>query len=80
MTPRDSFGEERIHLAVMKLVCDPWESIYAQPSPVERFHSALALALTDWRDLFVASDLANDDWTEVLRTAGYEGPTRDPDS
>lgn len=79
MTPRDSFGEERIHLAVMKLVCDPWDSIYAEPSPAARFDSALDLALTDWRDLFIAAGLAHDDWPEVLRAAGYEGPTRDPD-
>lgn len=56
------------------------DSIYEEPSPMERFESALDLGLADWRDLLLASDLANEDWPEALRVAGYEGPTRDSDS
>lgn len=35
---------------------------------IDRFRSALKLAITDWRDLLVASGLANEDWSARLDT------------
>ncbi len=69
-----SLGEQRIHLAILKLTCDPWDSIYAEPSRLERFRGGLELARTDWRDLFVAAGLQHDDWPRVLAECGYEAP------
>ena len=69
-----SIGEQRIHLAILKLTCDPWDSIYVEPTRLERFREALALGRTDWRDLFMTAGLEHDDWPEVLAASGYEPP------
>ena len=69
-----SLGEQRIHLAILKLTCDPWSSIRSEPTRLERFREALELGRVDWRDLFVSAGLAHDDWRQVLAECGYEAP------
>lgn len=70
-----SLLEKRIHLAIVKLVCEPWDSVCAEPSMCVKFESALNLAKTDWRDLLVSVELENDDWPQALSRAGFEGPS-----
>ena len=72
-----SILEKRIHLAIVKLVCDPWSSVDAEPEGGEKFHSALELGKTDWRDLLVSAGLEHDDWPRVLEDAGYRAPSKD---
>jgi hypothetical protein len=57
-------GRARVHLAAIKLA----------DGSLARFHDALAMARVDWRDLLVATGLANGDWPDVLRAAGYRVP------
>jgi hypothetical protein len=71
-----SILEKRIHLAVVKLVCDPWSSVDAEPEDGDKFHSALELGKTDWRDLLVSAGLEHDDWPRVLEDAGYRAPSK----
>jgi len=66
--------ERRIHLAIVKLVCDPWTSLHPEPSRSVRFRQALELAQVDWRDLLVSAGLEHDNWPQVLTDAGYEAP------
>ena len=66
--------ESRIHLAILKLVVQPPDSLYATPSPFQRFEAALQLSKTDWRDLLVSAGLAGEDWREELSRAGLEVP------
>jgi len=66
--------ESRICLGILKVVCDSWDSIWVEPSSIEKFDDALELAKLDWRDLLVSAGLADADWPEVLRRAGYEVP------
>ena len=67
--------ETRIRLGILKCVCDPWHSIYVEPSTIDKFEDALQLAKTDWRDLLVSAGLENDDWRSVLIRSGYETPS-----
>jgi hypothetical protein len=62
--PREQRGRDRVHLAILKLAAGNFE----------KFARHLALAATDWRDLLVAAELADEDWPEVLRTAGFPVP------
>lgn len=66
--------EARIRLGIVKLVCDPWHSTRAEPTPIEKFDDALRLANADWRDLLVRAGLEHEDWPQVLTAAGYEVP------
>jgi hypothetical protein len=66
--------EERIHLAIVKLVCDPRDSIQAEPDAPSKLASALELAKIDWRDLLVSAGLEHENWREVLIAAGYRAP------
>lgn len=68
--------EARIHLAIMKLVCDPWGSPHPEPDAADKFTAALELGLADWRDLLVSAGLEHEDWPQVLIEAGYQGPTK----
>jgi hypothetical protein len=74
LVERESRLEKRIHLAIVKLVCDPWTSSRPEPQPDAKFQSALGLAEADWRDVLVAAGLEHDNWPEVLEAAGYEVP------
>jgi hypothetical protein len=71
-----SILEQRVHLAIVKLVCDPWSSSHEEPRAEEKFDSALKLAATDWRDLLVSAGLEHENWPEVLEEAGYQAPSR----
>ena len=74
LAPTGSLLERRIHLAIIKLVCDPWRSRFPEPARSERFRDALDLARTDWRDLLVSAGLEHDNWPQVLAESGYERP------
>jgi hypothetical protein len=52
------FASERLQAAIVLL---------AQGS-LHRFHEAVRLALTDWRDLLVAAGLAHESWPDRLQT------------
>ena len=69
-----SLLEERIHLGIVKLVCDPRDSIHVEPDAPSRFASALELARIDWRDLLVSAGLEHENWRDVLIAAGYQVP------
>ncbi|MFF3562450.1 hypothetical protein ACFYXS_20660 [Streptomyces sp. NPDC002574] len=49
-------ASERVHAAVVLLA----------EGSVRRFHEAVRLALTDWRDLLVAAELAHESWPARL--------------
>ncbi|MFD4112623.1 hypothetical protein ACFWSJ_04130 [Streptomyces niveus] len=53
----EHFAGERLQAAIVLL---------AQGS-IRRFHESVRLALTDWRDLLVATELDNDSWTDRLQ-------------
>lgn len=74
LVKQGSLAERRIHLAIVKLVCERWDAPPKEPSPGQRFREALQLAQSDWRDLLVAAGLEHDNWRDVLRSAGYEPP------
>jgi len=75
---RGSLLERRVHLAIVKLTCDPWNSSDPEPNRIDRFCEAFELAKIDWRDLLVAAGLENDDWPEVLVASGYQPPAAPP--
>lgn len=52
---------DRIQFAILKQAA-------GDPRHIEPL---LALAVTDWRDLLIATGLADEDWPEVLRAAGF---------
>ncbi|MEV8360978.1 hypothetical protein [Streptomyces niveus] len=53
----EHFAGERLQAAIVLL---------AQGS-IRRFHESVRLALTDWRDLLVATELDNESWTDRLQ-------------
>lgn len=53
----ESFRSERLQAAVILLA----------RGSTRRFREAVRLALTDWRDLLVAAELAHGDWPDRLR-------------
>jgi hypothetical protein len=55
---------DRVHLAILKQAGGDFE----------RFARYLALAAVDWRDLLMAAGLADENWPEVLRGAGFPVP------
>lgn len=57
-------GRDRVHLAILKRADGNYR----------RFEDSLALAARDWRDLLVSTGLADQNWPEVLRAAGYPVP------
>jgi len=71
-----SLLEQRVHLAIVKLVCDPWTSVHEEPRAQDKFDSALKLGATDWRDLLVSAGLEHENWPEVLEEAGYQAPSK----
>jgi hypothetical protein len=73
MTEEGSVLEERIHLAIVKMVREPWPR-EVQPTPQDKFTESLELGKTDWRDLLVSAGLANDDWPSILRSSGLRPP------
>ena len=62
--PAQRRERDRVHLGILLLAGGSFE----------RFARELALAAADWRDLLVAAGLANEDWPEVLRGAGFPVP------
>jgi len=58
---------DRVHLAILKLANGDFE----------RAARSLAQAASDWRDVLVEAGLANEDWPEVLRGAGFPVPRAD---
>ena len=54
-------GNDRVQLAMIILAKGSFEA----------FARALALAVTDWRDLLMAAGLGEDDWREVLQRTGF---------
>ena len=54
----------RVHLAIL----------LEAGGSLERFARALSHAAVDWRDTLVEAGLANDDWPDVLRAAGFGVP------
>ena len=55
-------GADRVHLAILLL----------SRGDTQRFRDVLRQARQDWRDTLVAADLADDDWSSVLRQQGIE--------
>ena len=55
---------DRVHLGIL----------LASRGDPERFVRHLDMAKRDWRDLLMASGLANGNWPEVLAAAGYPVP------
>ncbi len=53
---------ERIHLAIL----------YLSGGDMQKFDEACRLAKLDWRDLLVATGLANENWPDVLRGRGID--------
>ncbi|MFI0979710.1 hypothetical protein ACH4SP_22255 [Streptomyces sp. NPDC021093] len=52
------FGSERVQAAIVLLA----------RGEAQKFHEAVRLAKTDWRDLLVAADLAHANWPDRLDT------------
>lgn len=63
-TVRDPESAARIQMAAIRFA----------GSSMERLRRAVKAAEIDWRDLLVASGLANADWQEVLERDGVEVP------
>lgn len=53
----DYFASERVHAAVVLLA----------GGSVRRVHEAIRLAVTDWRDLLVDAELADESWPDRLQ-------------
>lgn len=53
----ECFASERLQAAVVLLA----------EGSIRRFHEAIRLALTDWRDLLVAAELAHESWPARLQ-------------
>jgi hypothetical protein len=78
LTEPGSVLEQRIHLAIVKMVREPWPR-EVQPSPQDKFMESLELAMTDWRDLLVSAGLANSDWQTILQRSGLRPPGTNDD-
>jgi hypothetical protein len=68
--------EQRIHLAILKTVLEPW-SREKQPTPFEKFQESFELGMKDWRDLLCSAGLHNDDWRKVLKKYGLTPPIQE---
>ena len=62
--PNRDRERDRVHLAILKLA----------DGNLERFEKYLSMAARDWRDLLMSAGMANGDWPEVLRLAGFPVP------
>ncbi|GGK25537.1 hypothetical protein GCM10011583_66940 [Streptomyces camponoticapitis] len=62
----EHFAGERLQAAIVLLT----------DRSIGRFHEAVRLALSDWRDLLVAAELAHEDWPDRLR-AELGGPEQE---
>jgi hypothetical protein len=62
--PNRDRERDRVHLAILKLA----------DGNLERFEKYLTLSARDWRDLLMTAGMANGDWPDVLRAAGFPVP------
>jgi hypothetical protein len=63
-TPDRTRERDRVHLAIIKL----------SGGDTAKLPHILDRAASDWRDVLVWSGLANVDWPDVLRAAGFPVP------